>query len=87
MKTKSYLEQINLKKKQEIEPESFSLEKLLNTDISLSKNKLSDRNKEIFYGELALLLKAGVDVVQALKIIEEQFKQSKKKHLLANLQE
>lgn len=41
----------------------------LNKDISLSGEKLNDRQKEYFYLESAILLKAGVDIKTTLELV------------------
>jgi type IV pilus assembly protein PilC len=45
---------------------------ILNKDIKLFGNNLSDKKKEHFYSELHILLSAGVDIKTALELIEEQ---------------
>jgi type IV pilus assembly protein PilC len=52
---------------------------LLNHDIKIFGKGLSDRKKEGFYAELAILLSSGIDIRTSLEIIvEEQTKQSMK---------
>ena len=53
------------------DPSKKELFGFLNKDISFSKKKLSDKKKERFYAELAVLLKSGIDIKTALEIIIE----------------
>lgn len=47
----------------------FSLDQLLKKEISFSSKKLNDRNKEVFYSELSILLKSGISLIKGLELI------------------
>lgn len=48
-------------------------------------NKFTDKSKEFFYREWALLLKSGVDVKKALDILIKQWSNDKEKQVLINI--
>ncbi len=48
-------------------------------------NKLNDAFREMFYGELALLLEAGMNIKSALDLLADQQKKAKHKELLLNI--
>lgn len=57
----------------------------LQKDISFKKGLLSDKVKEFFYAQLAVLLTAGVDLQTALGILEKEYKDEKVKTYLNQL--
>jgi type IV pilus assembly protein PilC len=61
--------------------------KLLNKDISFGRKKISDKFKEYFYSELGLLLESGLDIQQALDLIEQDQKSALNKKLTRSLNE
>lgn len=57
-----------------------------NINISLGKQKsFSDKKKEVFYRELGMLLKAGVDFKKALEILSLQQKKKNDSELISNI--
>ncbi len=76
-KTKSKKEQKRVNK----------LEKILQKDINLFSSRFKEKHKQNYYSELAILLRAGVDLVEALDIIRQQYKQSKIKTTIKKIQE
>ena len=60
---------------------SFDLNEFLNKDIQLFGSKLNDKKKQSFYGELAVLIKAGITLKEALTIITQEQKKDKDKKL------
>jgi type IV pilus assembly protein PilC len=70
------LTQLNIKQPQKGEKSGFSLAELLTRDFSFKKG-LHDKKKQWFFGELALLLSAGVDIKNALDLIVEEQKKGK----------
>ncbi len=71
------LKQIETGKKSRKKDSNKYLEGVLNKEISFSKSRFSDKKKENFYGELAMLLGSGIDIRTAFSIISEQQKKSK----------
>ena len=65
------------------EGKGFSIQKALSYEIG--GKKLSDSFKESFYGEMALLLEAGMNIKSALDLMGEQKKKEKHKKLLADI--
>lgn len=60
-------------------PCRFQLIEFLSKDINFGNKALSDRKKESFYSELAILLSSGIDLRTSLEIIiEEQAKEKDK---------
>ena len=60
-------------------PCRFQLNEFLSKDINFGNKALSDRKKESFYSELAILLSSGIDLRTSLEIIiEEQAKEKDK---------
>ena len=59
------------------------LKKILNYEIG--GNKLNDAFRETFYGELALLLEAGMNIKSALDLLAEQQKKEKHKQLFSTI--
>ncbi len=57
--------------------QSYSLQHLLQKDISFSTRKLSDNRKKNFYSDFFSMLSSGVDVLMALKLVHEN---ANKKH-------
>lgn len=61
--------------------------KSIDFTISLQlKKKFSDKKKEIFYRELGLLLKSGVDFKKALEILSRQSKNKLQQEIIQNIQ-
>lgn len=58
---------------------------VLNKDIKLFGNKLSDQKKERFYSELTILFGAKVDLGTALELISDQQKKTKHYDLFKNI--
>ncbi|WP_417358577.1 type II secretion system F family protein [Flavobacterium sp.] len=61
------------------------LEKLLKTEIVLFGGGFSNKKKQDLYMELAVLLKAGITIKEALSLITESFKKKADKDLLENI--
>lgn len=59
--------------------------KLLNTDISFSSSKLSDKKKERFYSELHILLSSGIDIKSAFDIIVDEQTKKQDKELYSSI--
>ena len=60
--------------------------KIATGQIQFSK-KLSDQKKEIFYRELGMLLKSGVDFKKALEILSHQSTKKFEKNLIVDIKE
>jgi type IV pilus assembly protein PilC len=60
---------------------------VLNKDISLFGNALSDKKKENFYSELNILFSAGVDIKTALELIEQEQTKLKDKELYSGIKQ
>lgn len=60
---------------------------LLNKDISLFGQALSDKKKESFYSELNILFAAGVDIKTALELIEEEQPKAREKELFRKIKD
>lgn len=60
---------------------------ILNKEISLFGQQLSDKKKERFYSELNILFAAGVDIKTALELIEEEQVKLKDKMLFEKVRE
>jgi len=58
----------------------------LNKEISFS-TKFSDKKKERFYKELAILIQSGIDFKQALEILIGQYKNKKDQELITSIKE
>jgi len=58
----------------------------LNKEISFSI-KFSDKKKERFYKELAILIQSGIDFKQALEILISQYKNKKDQELITSIKE
>lgn len=74
-------------KEQKTRKESRSLEDLLKTEIKLFGSSFSSKRKENFYLELSVLLKAGVNLKNALGIQIDSEKKDALKNLLTSIQE
>lgn len=59
----------------------------LNRDISLFGSSLSDKKKERFYSDLAILLTSGIDIKTTLELVTGDQKKSKDKQLFTNIQQ
>lgn len=57
---------------------------MLNRQLRFNK-KFSDKQKEVFYRELCMLLKSGVDFKKALEILSGQIKKSFEKQIILDL--
>lgn len=64
---------------------NLNLSKLLNKEITLFEKKFDQKQKEWFYTELGLLLSAGIDMVTAFGIIEEETQNKKHKALIGRI--
>ncbi|MGZ4041656.1 MAG: type II secretion system F family protein [Bacteroidia bacterium] len=64
---------------------TFSMEKLMTTDIKFLEKKFNSARKEWLYSELSILLDAGVDTKAALELIAEDAKTGKEKKILGQL--
>jgi len=64
---------------------SFSVQKLLQTEIKFLSKKFGDKQKEWFYAELGLLLSAGVDIITAFEILQNELKEEKHKAILVTI--
>lgn len=63
----------------------MDLNKLLNTEIKLFQKKFDNKQKEWLYTELGLLLSAGIDIVTAFDIIEQETSDKKHKALILQI--
>jgi len=72
--------------KQQEKPKGVKNEKthFLNKEISFS-TKFSDKKKERFYKELAILIQSGIDFKQALEILIGQYKNKKDQELITDI--
>jgi type IV pilus assembly protein PilC len=80
----STLKTVSKKKKKEDDKSIFDF---LNKDISLFGKSLSDKKKEAFYHEMAILLIAGVDIKTTLELIAEEQTNKKDKILYLQLKD
>lgn len=64
-----------------IENSDFSIQKLLETEITLFKKSFSNKKKHAFYLEMSVLLKAGITLKEALGLVIENQKNKKDIHL------
>lgn len=55
--------------------------------ISVGSKKFTDKNKELFYRELGMLLKSGVDFKKALEILSHQAKSKLEKRIILDIKE
>ncbi|WP_330443313.1 type II secretion system F family protein [Flavobacterium sp. C4GT6] len=69
-------------KKEEKKQQGFNL----NTQVTFGK-KFSDKKKELFYRELGMLLKAGVDFKKALEILSNQNKNKFEKDIIDTIKD
>lgn len=67
--------------------DSNRISQILNTEISLFPSKFKDKHKVTLYGEMSVLMNAGVDVIEALEIVTEQFKEKRKQKTLKRIKE
>lgn len=72
------------KEKSETGGDIFSF---LSKDINLFSNKLSDKKKEAFYSEMAVLISAGVDIRASLQLIEEEQTKKSNKEIIRQIKE
>lgn len=61
------------------------IEKLLKKEIIFFGDKFSNKKKQSFYLELAILLKAGITLKEGLTLIIESFKKKSDKEMLTNI--
>ena len=69
------------------ENSSFDIDSILKKEISLFGSSFSNKKKEAFYIELAVLLKAGLELQDALELIGLEQKKESDKKLFGNLVE
>lgn len=69
-------------KKETVQTKGFSMDSQLQF-----KKKFSDKKKEIFYRELGMLLKSGVDFKKALEILSQQTKNKFEKDIIQQIKE
>ena len=81
---KTYIEKLNLPTQERQAPKVQFID-LLNRDISLVKTRFKDKHKETLYGELSILLNAGVDIIESLSIISQQFSNSTRQSILKTI--
>lgn len=74
---------LNTFKQEKSEKQDFKLD---SKSITLSK-KLSDKKKEVFYRELGMLLKSGVDFKKALEIMGNQANSKLEKSIIADIKD
>lgn len=77
----------NLEKKQKPIVEKGQIETLLKKEINLFGNPFSNKVKEDFYTELSVLLKAGVNLKEALELIEQSQKKKQNQQTLHSISE
>ena len=58
-----------------------------NKEISFGNSKISNKEKEVMYSSLAILLEAGITLKDALDIIENQLPKKKTKELVIDIKE
>lgn len=72
---------------QKEKPEGFDLNALLKKEVQLWGSAFGNKRKEAFYGELAVLLKAGVNLKDALTLVQESQKKDKHRDYLNKILE
>ena len=58
---------------------------LLTKEISLPRSTFNSKKKESFYSELSVLLKAGINLKDAISLLKNEFKSSKDKRLVEQI--
>ncbi len=64
----------------------FDIQEILNKDISFG-SKFSDKKKEQFYKQLAILLKSKIDFEESLNILSEHFKKKTDKEYIQKIRD
>jgi len=64
---------------------SWTIDRILNTDIKLFSKGFTDKSKEAFYLELSTLLNAGLDIKTSLELIETEQADPKQRDLIAQV--
>lgn len=75
----------NIPAKSKKNTRSFDLDGLLKKEITLFGSSFSDKKKEAFYTELAVLLNAGLELKETLEIIGTEQKKEKDKQLFKKI--
>jgi type IV pilus assembly protein PilC len=73
-------------KKQDSKKRSTFAE-LMSRDIKLTRHRLSDKNKEAFYLELFTMISAGVELREALELIEKEQSSESHKRVIRGIKE
>lgn len=79
------LNDIKQNKKQKTGNSGNSVLEFLKKDISFGRKGVSDKYKERFYSELAVLINSGIDLASSLQIIVKQEKNKKNKEIFDGL--
>lgn len=77
---------LNQLKKKESTKES-SVSEFFNKDITFGSSKVSDKEKEVMYSSLAILIEAGITLKAAIDIIENQLSKKKTKELVIEMRQ
>lgn len=75
----------NIEKNTSKNQKSFDIDSILKKEISLFGNSFSDKKKEAFYTELAVLLNAGLELKDGLELLANEQKKEANKQLLQNI--
>lgn len=75
----------NISEKPKKEKTSFDIDSLLKKEISLFGNSFSNKKKENFYIELGILLKAGLELKDAIELIGNEQKKASDKELFNSI--
>ncbi|WP_117885642.1 type II secretion system F family protein [Aureibaculum luteum] len=76
------LDNIQTKKKKD---NSFDIDKILKTEVTLFGSSFNSKKKEALYTELSVLLKAGISLKEALSLIAQEQKKQKDKTLMDDM--
>lgn len=79
--------QLNTVEPEKNNSEKFDIDSLLKKEISLFGTSFSNKKKEAFYTELSVLLQAGLELKDALELIEKQQKKEVDKKIIKTLVE
>lgn len=79
--------QLNTVEPEKNKSEKFDIDSLLKKEISLFGTSFSNKKKEAFYTELSVLLQAGLELKDALELIEKQQKKEVDKKIIKTLVE
>ncbi len=63
------------------------ISEFLNKEITLGRNKFSDKKKEQLYNDLSILLSSGIDIRVAFEILEDNFQKKKEQEFIHGIYE